>query len=125
MAITLNHTIIPTHDNVASAQFYERIFGFKFVQEWGTFAVVIVNENLTLDFANRETFSSIHYAFKVNDQEFDQIFDQIKKEKIAYGDSPGDRTNSKINHLYGGCCVYFDYPNGHVLEIITADYILD
>jgi catechol 2,3-dioxygenase-like lactoylglutathione lyase family enzyme len=122
MEITLNHTIIPSKDNVAAAKFYERIFGFKFIKEWGLFAVVKVNSNLTLDFANRETFSSIHYAFKVSDEEFDTIFARVKDEGLTFGSAPGKRTNGEINHLYGGRGVYFDDLDGHVLEIITADY---
>ncbi len=50
MEITLNHTIVPSHNNVESAKFYERIFGFEFVKEWGHFAVVRVNPTLVLDF---------------------------------------------------------------------------
>jgi len=125
MEITLNHTIVPAHDHVASARFYEHIFGFEFVKEWGHFAVVNVNSTLTLDFCNRETFSSIHYAFKVSDEQFDLIFGRIQDNGIAYGSEPYDLENGQINHKYGGRGVYFKDPNGHVLEIITADYIID
>jgi len=125
MDITLNHTIIPAYDHVASAKFYERIFGFTFVKEWGHFAVVKVNSTLTLDFQAKDVFSSIHYAFKVNNEQFDLIFARIKKDRINYGSEPYDLENAKINHKYGGRGVYFKDPNGHVLEIITADYITD
>jgi catechol 2,3-dioxygenase-like lactoylglutathione lyase family enzyme len=30
MAITLNHTIVPTHDKEASARFFVKIFGLKY-----------------------------------------------------------------------------------------------
>ena len=46
MEITLNHTIIFTHNNVDTAKFYERVFGFEFVKKWGSFAVVKVNSTL-------------------------------------------------------------------------------
>ncbi|MDQ6968336.1 MAG: VOC family protein [Mariprofundaceae bacterium] len=125
MEITLNHTIVPAHDNVASAKFYERIFGFTFVKEWGHFAVVKANSTLTLDFQTKDVFSSIHYAFKVSDEQFDLILARIKEDSIKYGSEPYDLENSKVNHKYGGRGVYFKDPNGHVLEIITADYIID
>jgi len=125
MEITLNHTIVPAHDHVASARFYEHIFGFEFVKEWGHFAVVNVNSTLTLDFCNRENFSSIHYAFKVSDDQFDLIFGRIQDSGIPCGSEPYDLENGLINHKYGGRGVYFKDPNGHVLEIITADYIID
>ena len=125
MEITLNHTIVPAHDHVASARFYENLFDFEFVKEWGHFAVVKVNSTLTLDFCNREKFSSIHYAFKVNDEQFDRIFGRIQNSGIVYGSEPYDLENGQINHKYGGRGMYFKDPNGHVLEIITADYIID
>src|SRR4051794_24428278 len=51
MAIELNHTIVPTHDKVASAKFFASIFGLPFTQSAvGYFAPVRVNEALTLAF---------------------------------------------------------------------------
>jgi len=125
MEITLNHTIVPSHNNVESAKFYEEIFGFQFVKEWGYFAVVKVNSTLTLDFLTKEEFSSIHYAFKVSNQQFDEIFGRIKAGNIKFGSQPNSLDNGEINNLYGGRGVYFKDPNGHVLEIITADYVID
>ncbi len=125
MAITLNHTIINAKDNVASAKFYEHIFGFKFVKEWGHFAVVSVNDTLTLDFFTKTHFSKQHYAFKVSETEFDEIFTRIKESNLLFGSSPYDRKNGNINYNYGGRGVYFPDPDGHVLEIITSDYVID
>lgn len=125
MEITLNHTIVPTKDNVSSAKFYENIFGFKFIKEWGNFAVVKVNSTLTLDFMNEESFSSIHYAFKVSDQEFDEIFSRVKAEGIIYGSDPFLKNKGIINNDFGGRGVYFSDLDGHLLEILTTDYVLD
>jgi len=127
LEITLNHTIIPTYDNVLSAKFYEKIFGFNFIKEWGSFAVVKVNETLTLDFMNEKEFSSIHYAFKVTEEQFDEIFERIKSEVKVYGSGPDTDTekDGKINNDFGGRGVYFRDLDGHLLEILTTDYVLD
>jgi len=125
MEITLNHTIIPAHDNVESAKFYQRLFGFEFIKQWGHFAVVKVNSSLTLDFMHHDKFFSLHFAFKVSEQQFDEILGRIKSETIAFGSGPFSLDDGVINHSYGGRGVYFKDPNGHVLEIITTDYILD
>lgn len=122
MSITLNHTIIPTHDKEKTAQFYARIFGFEYIGAFASFIVVRVNESLCLDFANRNQFESHHYAFKVSEEEFDQIFTRIKMEKIKYGSGPYDPENMDINHNHGGRGVYFRDENGHLLEMLTADY---
>ena len=115
MEITLNHTIVPSHDNVVSAKFYEDIFGFTFVKEWGHFAVVKVNSTLTLDFQTKEKFSLIHYAFKVSEEQFDEIFGRIQSADIKYGSEPYSLENGEVNHKFGGRGVYFKDPNGHVL----------
>jgi len=125
MEITLNHTIIPSHDNVESARFYETIFSFKFVREWGHFAVVKVNPTLTLDFMNKDNFTTNHYAFKVSETQFDEILERIEKEKILFGSGPYSAKDGAINHNYDGRGVYFEDSSGHLLEIITKDYVID
>lgn len=120
MAIVLNHTIVPAHDKVASARFFARIFGLDYVGPHSHFAPVQVNEALTLDFDDRAGFDMHHYAFKVTEPEFDAIFGRVKDEGIPYGSGPRARTDMQINHRHGGRGVYFDDPNGHILEILTV-----
>jgi catechol 2,3-dioxygenase-like lactoylglutathione lyase family enzyme len=120
MTIVLNHTIVPAHDKTASAAFFARIFGLEYNGPHSHFAPVQVNDELTLDFDERGDFKSHHYAFKVSEAEFDAIFDRIKAEGISYGSGPRSRSDGAINHRHGGRGVYFDDPNGHVLEILTA-----
>jgi len=124
MEITLNHTIVAAKNNTESAQFYAKIFGFKFIKEWGHFAVVKVNSSLTLDFDTQKDFSKSHYAFKVSEQQFDDIFNRIKADNINFGSGPRSNNDGKINHRYAGRGVYFKDPSGHLLEIITTDYII-
>jgi catechol 2,3-dioxygenase-like lactoylglutathione lyase family enzyme len=120
MAIILDHTIVPAHDKVASARFFARIFGLEYKGPHSHFAPVKVNEALTLDFDERGDFNMHHYAFQVSEPEFDAIFGRVKEEGIAYGSGPRSRTDMEINRRHGGRGVYFEDPNGHVLEILTA-----
>ena len=46
-------------------------------------------------------------------------------ENISFGSGPRSRDNGKINNDYGGRGAYFEDPNGHLLEIITTDYVID
>ena len=119
MTVSLNHTIVPARDKVAAAKFFTKIFGLKRGRS-SYFAPVRVNDGLTLDFDERGEFESHHYAFMVGEAEFDAIFDRVKAEGITYGSGPRSRTDRQINHRNGGRGVYFDDPNGHVLEILTA-----
>ena len=120
MPITLNHTIVPSHDKEQSAQFFARMFGLKYAGPVGHFAQVRVNDDLALDWDNRTSFEGHHYAFVVSDQEFDQIFGRLKSEKVAYGSGPNSSTDGDINRRRGGRGLYFSDPDGHLLEIMTV-----
>jgi len=124
MTITLNHTIVPCFDNVESAKFYCRLFGFEYIGEFSRFIVVRVNDTLCLDFDSRGKFESNHYAFKVSEQEFDEIFERLKTENIKYGSGPSEADDMTINLNYGGRGVYFRDQNGHLLELLTVDYVI-
>lgn len=120
MAIVLDHTIVPAHDNEASARFFARIFGLPYEGAASHFAPVQVNETLVLDFDTRTTFDSQHYAFKVSDGEFDEIFQRVRGEGLAYGSGPFSPDDMTINHRGGGRGFYFKDPNGHLLEVLTV-----
>ena len=117
----LNHTIVPAIDKEASARFFAHIFGLSYGGPAGHFAPVKVNDSLTMDFddAPGTDIQSHHYAFKVTDPEFDAVLDGLKADEIAYGSSPWSRADMKLNDWGGGRGLYFDDPNGHVLEILT------
>ena len=126
MTIELNHTIVPSHDNEASARFYERLFGFEYDGALGHFAPVrIASQALTLDFDTRKDFQSQHYAFKVSEAEFDEIFGRVKDLDLLYGSGPGSPEDGEINDWNGGRGVYFRDPNGHLLELLTKDYTVE
>jgi catechol 2,3-dioxygenase-like lactoylglutathione lyase family enzyme len=124
MTITLNHTIVPCFNNVESAKFYCSLFGFEYIGEFSRFIVARVNDTLCLDFDSREKFESNHYAFKVSEQEFDEIFERLQTGSIKYGSGPSEADDTTINHNYGGRGVYFRDPNGHLLGILTVDYVI-
>ena len=68
MPITLNHTIVPSHDKAGSAQFFARIMGLDSPGSAGHFVQVRVNGDLAFDWDTRDTFEGHHYAFVVSDQ---------------------------------------------------------
>jgi catechol 2,3-dioxygenase-like lactoylglutathione lyase family enzyme len=126
MTIELNHTIVPARDKEASARFYEKMFGFEYVGPMGHFTPVrIASQSLTLDFDQDDSFTPRHYAFKVSEAEFDEIFKRVVEAKLAYGSGPFSSDDMQINHWNGGRGVYFRDPSGHLLELLTRDYTPD
>ena len=119
MAIKLNHTIVPAHDKEAAARFFAQIFGLKYDGVMGHFAPVRVNEELTLDFDNADSFERHHYAFHVTDEEFDAIFRRVQEAGLPYGSGPWSLDDRQLNSRKGGRGFYFRDPNGHVLELLT------
>ena len=119
MAITLNHTIVPAKDKEESARFFAKLFGLSYDGPAGHFAPVQVNDTLTMDFDNRDVLESHHYAFHVNDEEFDQVFTRVKAENVTYGSGPRDLEDMQINTRRGGRGFYFRDLDGHVLELMT------
>lgn len=120
MTIQLDHTIVPSKDKEAAAEFFARIFGLRYDGSVSHFAPVQVNDTLTLDFDNAEDFDRHHYAFKVSDSEFDAIFGRIQAEGIVYGSGPRSSEDMQINNRNGGRGLYFRDLDDHLLEILTA-----
>jgi catechol 2,3-dioxygenase-like lactoylglutathione lyase family enzyme len=120
MAVVLDHTIVPAHDKEASARFLARILGLHYGGAVSHFAPVQINDSLTLDFDDDTQFESHHYAFKVDEAEFDGIYERVRAEGISYGSGPRSLDDMKINRRRGGRGFYFRDPNGHIMEVLTA-----
>ena len=73
MPITLNHTIVPSHNKEASAKFFARIFGLEYSGMHSHFAPVRINGDTTFDWDDSDQFEGHHYAFVVSDDQFDAI----------------------------------------------------
>jgi catechol 2,3-dioxygenase-like lactoylglutathione lyase family enzyme len=123
MAIKLNHTIVSAKDKKASAKFLSEILGLAPAKPFGPFLAVQLDNDVTLDFVEwGEEFMVEHYAFLVDDLEFDQIFGRIKARGLSYWADPHHEKEGAINRRDGGRGLYFEDPSGHNLEILTRPY---
>jgi catechol 2,3-dioxygenase-like lactoylglutathione lyase family enzyme len=124
MPAQLNHTIVHARDKVASANFLTEILGLPRPKPFGPFMVVDAANGVSLDFISAEDHEIIveHYAFLVSEPEFDEIFGRIKERGLDYYADPARHIKGQINRHDGGRGVYWEDPNGHVLEIITRPY---
>jgi catechol 2,3-dioxygenase-like lactoylglutathione lyase family enzyme len=123
VSVQLNHTIVSCRDQQRSAAFLSSILGLPAPARFGHFLVVEADNNVSLDFA--ETTGKItpqHYAFLVTEEEFDAAFGRIRDQDLPYWADPGQAKAGVINHRDGGRGLYFEDPDGHLLEIITRPY---
>lgn len=123
MAVRLNHTILEANDRDLTADFLVELLGLAPAVTFGPFRVVALGNDVSLDVAQAAgPVHPQHYAFLVSEAEFDQIWDRIKQRGLTFWADPYHRRNGQINTNYGGRGLYWDDPNGHVLEIITRPY---
>jgi catechol 2,3-dioxygenase-like lactoylglutathione lyase family enzyme len=123
MAIDLNHTILRAHHSEQSARFLAEMLGLPAPRRWGPFQMVTTDNGANLDYMDADgDITPQHYAFLVGDDEFDKIFGRIRERALPYWADPGRTQPAEVNRHDGGRGLYFEDPNGHLLEIITRPY---
>ncbi|MGY1619972.1 VOC family protein [Geodermatophilus sp. SYSU D00691] len=122
MPVQLNHTIVAARDKQEAAAFLADVLGLAPPTSYGPFAVVTLDNDVSLDFADDADVHPRHYAFLVSEPEFDEIFGRIRARGLDFWADPFERQPGRINTRDGGRGVYWKDPNGHVLEIITRPY---
>ena len=126
MSVSLNHTIVWCRDKRASAGFLTDLHGLQEARSWGPFMVVEMANRLSLDFHDfydpAGEIASQHYAFLVEEDEFEDIFGRLQAGGQDYWADPALVRRGEINHNDGGRGVYFKDPDGHLFEVITRPY---
>ena len=120
MSVQLNHTIVWCSDKERSASFLTEILGRSPSPRFGHFLVVETDNEVSLDFDETDDeITAQHYAFLVGEAEFDGVFDRISKEASRTGPIPGGSRPAYQPHD-GGRGIYFEDPDGHLLELSPA-----
>jgi len=123
MAVNFNHTIVSARDSKKSAAFLAEMLDLPGPTRWGPFEVVRTDNEANIDFMTVDgAITAQHYAFLVDDREFDAIFGRVRERGLAYWADPAQSRQNEINHHDGGRGVYFEDPDGHLLEVITRPY---
>jgi catechol 2,3-dioxygenase-like lactoylglutathione lyase family enzyme len=124
MPASLNHTIVHSRDPKASAAFLAELLDLPAPRRFGPFQVVDLANGVSLDFieAGAGPLTIEHYAFLVSEAEFDVVFARIRGRGLAYWADPHKQIPGQINRHDGGRGVYFEDPDGHILEAITRPY---
>ena len=123
MAIELNHTIIWSSDQKRSAEFFSAMLGLPPPAKFSHFDVVQAANGVSLDFAEKDgPVAPQHYAFLVSEDEFDAIMTRIAAREVPHWADPARSKPGEINRHDGGRGVYFEAPDGHLLEAITRPY---
>jgi catechol 2,3-dioxygenase-like lactoylglutathione lyase family enzyme len=122
----IDHVILNVNEIPASVDFYVNVLGFSLEGEDGSFTVIRVSEDFTMQLAPWGTKGNEHLAFALSREDFDKAFARMKEMGIPYGDSfhsvgnnvgPGVETGAKGP----APTLYMNDPNNHLIEIRTYD----
>jgi len=124
MTIHLDHTIVPSRNQVASAKLLAELLGVPWAEAGaGPFSPVYVNDELTLDFQDTdEQFPIYHFCFRAGKEEFNSILLRIKAAGIKYRSTVRGPVDMQVNTQLGGSNIYWNEPDGHQWEILTVSY---
>jgi catechol 2,3-dioxygenase-like lactoylglutathione lyase family enzyme len=124
VSIRFNHTIVHSRDKKQSATFLADILGLPVPGSFGPFLVVELANGASLDFIDAGDFDVVpqHYAFLIDEEDFDAIFGRVRARGLDYWADPFKQQPGEINRNEGGRGFYFDDPDGHLLEVLTRPY---
>ena len=123
MSVQLNHTIVWCRDKQKSATFFTGVLGLPSPTTFGPMLVVQLDNGVSLDFYENDTeISSQHYAFLIGEDDFDQVFARIRDRGLQHWADPGKHRAGEIYRSDGGRGMYFDDPDGHLLEGLTRPH---
>jgi catechol 2,3-dioxygenase-like lactoylglutathione lyase family enzyme len=123
VSVQLNHTIVSCRDQQRSAAFLTGILGLPPATRFGHFLVVEADNGVSLDYSETSgDITSQHYAFLVGDEDFEAAYQRIQDQGLQYWANPGRTQPGVINQRDGGRGLYFEDPDGHLMEIITRPY---
>lgn len=122
MTIQLDHTIVPSRHQIASAKLLAELLDVPWSETGaGPFSPVYVNNGLTLDFQDTdEQFPIYHFCFRVSADEFNAILARIKAAGIRFRSTVSGPMDMQVNAQYGN--IYWDEPDGHRWEMLTVSY---
>ncbi len=123
MPVELNHTIVWCTDKARSAGFLAEMLGRPAPRAFLHFLIVDMDNGVSLDFYQQDEKPALqHYAFLVAEAEFDQVVARIRKKGLDHWADPARSQAGQINRHWNGRGVYFEDPDGHLLEVITKSY---
>jgi len=123
LAVQLNHTIVWCTDQRRSAAFLAEMLGRPPARRFMHFLVVDMDNGVSLDFYEKTGDVALqHYAFLIGEADFDAVHARIRERGLEHWADPARTKPGEINRHWGGRGVYFQDPDGHLLEVITRPY---
>src|SRR5699024_37158 len=79
-----------------------------------------VNAELSIYFMDRDSINlEQHMAFNVDKRTFKKIVKRLKENKIAFGNSPFDRQNERVDHDFAPQGLFWTNRDGCLFDVMT------
>ena len=115
--------MIASLDGADSAAFYRELLEAGPAPSWGPFTNIVLEGGVMLQFAAPPfEIQMQHYAFLVDDTQFDRSYAWLIRRGIEHWADPQMTRAGETNTEHGGRGVYLKDPAGHLLELITRPY---
>jgi catechol 2,3-dioxygenase-like lactoylglutathione lyase family enzyme len=123
MSVELDHVVVHATRPRRSAELLATVLDVPVLPDWDPFVRLQTSNHVTLDYARGVApFTEQHCAFLVDDETFDAAHRRLRDRRVPIWADPFRRRPGAINNRYRGRGVYFDDPDGHLMELITARY---
>src|SRR5699024_4600512 len=123
MSIKLDHTVIYSTDHEKAASEFSDVMDLSRVKISGAgyeFSTVRVNAKLSIYFMDRDSINlEQHMAFNVDKRTFKKIIKRLKENKIAFGNSPFDRQNERVDHDFAPQGLSWTTRDACLFELLT------
>lgn len=123
--IELDHVALPARSSAASARRLGELLGGAPVTAQGPdgdmTAVHVGHRAMVLYMDDHAAaIPRQHLALRVDGELFDGLVARLVAQRIPFGNDPSDQRNGRSDDCIGtGGRVYFDDPDGHLLEVVT------
>ena len=120
MSARFDHTIVPVRDKAVAARFWAEMLELPAAVADGPFLQLTTDNGAVLAFLEVQgEFARSHYAFGVDDAEFDALVERLRQRGLAYWADPFRKQPAATYLEDGRRGVYWEDPDGHYLEALT------
>src|SRR5699024_9655187 len=120
MSIKLDHTVIYSTDHEKAASEFSEVMDLSRGKISGAgyeFSTVRVNAELSIYFMDIDRINLVQLmAFNVDIRTFKKIVKRLKENKIAFGNSPFDRENERVDHDFAPQGLFCTNRDGCLFE---------
>ncbi len=123
MTADLHHVIVRSTDAKASAEFLGWVLQVPVRDPRDRLFRLVLGNDATVEFVNdHPPFTEQHCAFLVDETTFDATRARLGQVGVTTWADPARRERDAVNSTAGGRGLYFDDPDGHLMEITTVPH---